>query len=353
MNKIVVIILTSVIFSFISCSNLDERDFFNFVVEEVEDSVPSRILSVNNIGNVSAKLDGCVIADGLIVSYDGKNDDFFAITDLQADSLIGKFCSKGRSWNAPVSAIPLSELMRDSLGLVANVFSFADGKLLEWCVSQSINNGKTEYRSIIDLKSGNIGILPLMSVYSINRQTVIAYNSGQITDNRYCAPAYEVYDLKDGNIIKRYELFNNLESITDDGIYTPRVYLSNQDCVRPGRKKLAFGMFYMPIWAILDTDTGECKGMRLGGKRAFDQHKRICHFMDMQCDNDFIYALYWGSEARGLEDYPGLLYVFDWEGRIVNKLKIPERFTNLQLDGDRLYFLNFLHDSLAYVDLPL
>lgn len=338
--------------SLLSCSRVGECEFFNYEIRTIDDVRTSAELETRAIDVLSAKTDGCTVCGDMILSYTPENDCLYSVTDLSTGELKGNYCSKGRSWNEPLSAIPLSEVIVNKGNSYANVFSFSDAKLFRWNITASMAKGMDVYDSVIKLESSGNGILPLMSVFQRGENEIIAYNSGQISRNGYNAPAYEVYETESGKLKCRYELFNKVEiKGNQDDVYAPGIFLSNQDCIKPDRTKLAFGMFYMPILSILDLETGICKGVRLSEKKKFSPKTQICHFMDVQCDDDYIYALYFGELSKGPEDYPDFLYIFDWNGEIIRRYKLTQGYTTLQLDGTVLYMLNYLTDNMSYIEI--
>ncbi len=83
-----------------------------------------------------------------------------------------------------------------------------------------------------------------------------------------------------------------------------------------------------------------------------DPEKKVCHFMDVQCDDEYIYAIYYGREPRSNEDLPDQLYVFDWDGDLVDHCQLPVKCTALQVGEDDLFLLDELHNGIVSVKKP-
>ncbi|MDE6634040.1 MAG: TolB-like 6-bladed beta-propeller domain-containing protein, partial [Bacteroidaceae bacterium] len=67
----------------------------------------------------------------------------------------------------------------------------------------------------------------------------------------------------------------------------------------------------------------------------------------------FIYALYYGGllDSSDYDACPDILYVFDWNGNIVRKLRLDEHVTDVWLNGDMLYMYHRVRPNLYSVKI--
>lgn len=124
---------------------------------------------------------------------------------------------------------------------------------------------------------------------------------------------------------------------------SPSTFLTNVDCIKPDRSRLVFGMYFMPVFCILDIKSGEARAYRLKGHDGIDLQKPHRHFVDIQANDDCIYALYSGEEMFKEDgtDVPDQLYVMDWDGHLLCRYSMDRRFSGLSLDGKKLYLTHY------------
>lgn len=335
----------------ISCTSVSEQDFFSYLLSESETTGNLSEIEVNHYGCTGLHLGNCMIRyPYLVTENDGEH--LYVISDMDSRNLVGKFCKRGRAWNEPLSALPVSEIYVKDGDLMADLFSYHDGKVLEWNISQSIEDGKDCYSEIHQLKHLKRHVMPLLSFHNLSDSTIIGYNSAQnaVSDELTCSPSYEIYSIDTGNLIKRHSLFNKIHLKTKDDRYKSKNFLALSDDIKPDRKRLVYAMRYMPVISIMDLSSGSVKGIILKDKRKFTHRKRISHFIDIQADDNYIYTLYYGQERKHKDSYPELFYVFDWDGNLVKEFHLSHHASEMCMDSDRIYLYNLDSDCLMYIE---
>lgn len=342
-NKVIIIVVFSLSLC-LSCAHVDERDFFRFPMTEVGIDVPRRSLLIGDDTLSGVMASDCIVRDSIIIAT-SRTGSLFSISDLNGN-LNGEYCRRGRAWNEPLSALPLAETyMRDD-DLYADVYSPMDTKLFVWNISKSISEGRDIYEDIVKFESEDKSVLqPWMSLYRLDGDHIIVYNSMQsgYDDGLVGIPDYQDYDLASRTLQKGYGLFNVIEKQSENQFLSSSMFLTNVDCIKPDRSLLVFGMYFMPVFCILDIESGEAHAFRLKRHSGFDLDKPHRHFVDIQADDDCIYALYSGEVLFNEEgtDVPDQLYVMDWEWRLLCRYGMDRRFSGLSLDGEKLYLLHY------------
>ena len=135
--------------------------------------------------------------------------------------------------------------------------------------------GIQQYDEIVNLGGRKNESLPFLSVHPLDSAHIVGYNSGQYSERVYRTPAYEIYEVESGVIKDTIKLFNKIELRTGDDVYRSRVFLSVQDCMKPDNSRLACGMFYMPVFNIIDPHTKQVHGIRIKGTKSFSAKNRI------------------------------------------------------------------------------
>lgn len=339
-----------------SCSHVKEQDFFRFDLMETGDRYQFRQLSLDDTQLPDVASSDCIVKDSLIINNEHRSEYLFHISDLDG-KLLGSFCRRGRAWNEPLSGLSLFETYVENGNVCADVFSFMDAKLFVWNISESISEGRDVYEDIIQFESNDEAVLhPWMSLYRLDEDHIIVYNSMQsgYTDDLVGTPAYQIYALRERGLAVQFDLFNVVDIEPENPMLPKNALLTNVDCLKPDKTKLVFAMSLMPVYCILDLDTGKAEGYRIKGLPGLRMDEYRWQFADIQADDDYIYALYSGEIMFNKEgaDIPDVLYVMDWDGHVKAKYKMDKRFTSLSLDNGKLYFIH--HDgAIAIVDTDL
>ena len=101
-------------------------------------------------------------------------------------------------------------------------------------------------------------------------------------------------------------------------------------------------MSYMPVYCLIDINTGEARGFKLEGLNSFSTKEERWHFVDVCADDRYVYALYSGEILFNPDGtyIPDTLYVFGWNGDVKLKCKLNHRFSELNIDNGYLYLRN-------------
>lgn len=331
------------------CKGIVEQDFFFQRLSTTEyESVKEKELNDSFI--TSSMIPMSIIVDSLMISIDRLKQDFiFSISNIQNDSLLGTFCRRGRSNNEIVDCLPIMSTYSNSIGeLCAPIFTYGDGRILIWNITQSLDAGSHIYENIIQLHNEE-NWYPFLSGYLLCEKSVIVRNSKQIgsSDTPVNAPRYEVYSTSTGELIRQYDIFKPVVFETNNPIYTSNSFLGCTDCIKPDRTKIAIGMGYMPVYGILDLHSGSFKGFQINNLIPFRPTERIWHFCDMVADNQLIYALYYGGDISEYDSkrHSSTLFVLDWEGRIKARYSLDKYVTELNLSNGILY-LSYIGDAV-------
>lgn len=325
---------------FVACSSsIKESDIFCFDIQFISDKNKDSELAVPFIGTFWENLKNSNLKDGLIFKCLTNTDYHISVSSTTDGTLNGLYCRRGRAGNEIVMLFPKWEFFKEDDMTKALLYSYPKPKLFVWNISKTLDLGKEQYDRIVTLHS-DADIIPFTSIHYLDKRRMIAYNSEQNTKENSNEPAYEIYDTFTGQLQKKYELFNKMDIAPDNPLYTSKNFLSNIDCIKPDRTKLALGMTFLPYINIIDIETGNIQGFRIQELKKFTLKERIWHFTSLECDDEFIYALYSGRniDADNLDTAPNILYVFDWYGNIVRKYHLDNYFTELHKDGDMLYF---------------
>lgn len=318
-----------------------EQAFFAFPLKTANIGYPEADYSCTDELPFFMPSSECLIFDTLILS-NGRKDYLFHLFSLNSGEPVGSFCMKGRSWNEPISAIAPSEIHSKGKNHFVDVFSFMDGKLLEWNISASLREGKDIYERIVQLDSGKF--MPILSLWRLDDNHVLAFNSAQdpYEDNMESLPEYVIYNLSDGSVQQEFNVFVLPVFQESNSNYTSKNIFSCVDCMKPDRKKLMFFMNTMPVYGIIDMQKRSVNCFYMADLKGFAPEEFRWHFADAVGDDDCVYVLYSGGilyDSDGAE-IPKTLFTIGWDGTVLKKYNLDRNYTNLCRDSSNLYLTN-------------
>ena len=126
--------------------------------------------------------------------------------------------------------------------------------------------------------------------------------------------------------------------------------MNNYDCIKPDRSKIVMAMAAMPVVNIINLSDFTAKGFKLIDKPHFSIESPILHYIDVQSTDEYIYALYLGSDIESV-DYHTELHIIDWEGNFIKKVRFNMDYEAISLTKDVLYLYTYSDVSLYSVNV--
>lgn len=353
MHKIVLFTIGALVI-LTSCSQFDDSSLIRFDYKRISDVSSINLVSRVVPEDISFSRISNYFRDSLLISFQESSSPYLvSVSDSRTDSLLGTFCPKGRSKDEPLMIIPVMDVFGEGESVKSLFFSYSNNTFFKWDVSGSMAAGKTMYDKVIPVKNEVDGALGALSSYYLPGDKIILQNARQTDSNWMVEPTtYEVYSAETGErekLFSPFALYEGKEPTGDDGLFGSKVYLSLEDCIKPTRDKLVFAMRFIPYLGVLDINTGNVTGIRLANYPGLDPNHMYHHFIDVECDNDYIYALYAGCETISSPKYSEI-FIFNWDSVLSGKVKVIGAH-RLCLNGDMLYLLNYITRKAYRVDI--
>lgn len=343
MNNLIkwgVVLLWGIVCS--GCVNtIPPKQVFNYEVKYCKNDAPSRELVLSAPRQLYENLDDCLIRDSLIICINSETSSLFNIIKMDTGERVGTFCHVGRAREEVLSSLPLRYMYRNMSGnLCADIFSITEGKLMQWNIDATIDSGNDKYDKICILNT--VQPLPLTSILRVNENKIVVLDAGvnAFTSKLERIPDYREYDLKTETFSRSYDLFKKIDAGMESKHFPSMVYYNCVDCLNPRKDKLAVAMNFMPVISVIDLVSGKACGYKIKGERDFSIQEPASCFVDVQADDEYIYALYSGKTIdfeHGLE-LPDYLFVIDWNGNMIGKYQLGMPFSRIHLDEGILYF---------------
>lgn len=308
-----------------------------------------------------------LVADSLIISYNIKpvENKFLTIYNLNTGKPLGNFCFNGRGPQEATSIMILRQIRRnDNSELVSDIYAYNDDKLLVWNITRSLQSGNDIYDSIIPIEWRNKYKTVCRFNFGINDDIkLLNIPTADRFSDKITPMHYSLYSLKENREIKKFPVLLK-PVISNTSGFSTEMLSYTEDCIKPDFSKIAFGMTYAPVFGILDIKSGEIKTFLLDADFRFSDltlgNNPLWCFKNLQADNDRIYALYHGDYeprtgmAKGNAG-ESLVYVFDWDGNLLQKMILDQDVYCMSLDSERavLYGVNPMKEQIFAYDLKV
>lgn len=322
-----------------ACSSaINEGDFFCFDVQYVDDLAISGTIQAERVSPVSfGDLISFQIIDSLLIYRRGERpyDSFLFVDNLFTGERYGEFCRFGRGPDELLSASVNFEINDGCVSL----FDFINSRYYEVDIMKSLVKGSTVYRK--NLKIEQIPGKSMLFVHPIPQfNHVLLFDSASsVWEPRLeHEPCFSIFNLTTGEYIDDYQLFRNVPLRKKGQInILPQAVIAFHDSMNTKRDKLCFVQNRLPQINILDIGTGKARGIRIKGLPRFSSKTLFNHFMSVDSDDNYIYALYFGETAGKEHTTPSFLYVFDWNGIPVFKYLLDRPYLQCRVSGHKLY----------------
>ena len=365
--KILKIITSLVFISVLSACDKGNKDaeYLNGEVRYInQDSV-----KVNDVTSKSIHIENqgygmFSVYDSLVVFWNIKfPHHFFCIYNVDTENEVGFFCNKGRGHNEFSSVAPVFQFFKIGHDLKTTICDGNNKRIYFWNISQSISQKTTIYDTIISYNKLALSKNSVMDnlFYQPDDTFLARINSLYFIEGDTPLPYYKKWGLLDGvmddyHVYKNMEMSDNFESSLQDRVYSV-------DAIKPDGSKVVQALNLVPQINIIDTKTGKITSYRISdvSRVSLFNSKRDdgrVYYNSVQADDNYIYATYWGDKQWDTSlgskcPFINIIHVFNWEGKMLYKLKTDRMFFRIALDPIRnsVYTSNLDTDEMYYIDL--
>lgn len=348
----------------ICCQNKnDDQEYFNGDIFIVNDTIKTISVKLKEVPLHGTNYGYISVYDSLMIFMNPKlPNDFFVVFNVDTGEEIGTFCKKGGGHDELFAVAPIFQFFKEGDDLKALLFAASESELLTWNISKSIKQGATLFDTIVSYnrKIPENNGAGFQELFRLNEDTLFAYvESIPLGEEAASLPFFQKRTIKDNILLKDYQIYkkpvkNGKASIIPEAIYNAN-HAFNQD-----GSKIAQAMSHLSQLNIIDTHTGQVTGYRMENSPDFtffetEMNNLNDYYLRIQADNDHIYVSYWGKNPWGRFEFPfiEIIHVFDWNGKLIHKLKTDQAIGDIFLDTvrHRLYITHGTTDKVFYLDL--
>jgi hypothetical protein len=241
------------------------------------------------------------------------------------------------------------------------LFAPNENKLLTWNISKSIKQRTTIFDTIVSYSRNSENMeAGYKYLFRQDEDTLFAsVESISLSEETASLPFYQKRTIKDNKLLKDYPIYKKAVQNGKASII-PEAFYGSNDAFNQDGSKIAQAMIHLSQLNIIDTHTGQVTGYRMEKSPDFTffetkMDNRSDYYIRIQADNNYIYVSYWGKEPWGLREIPfiNVIHVFNWNGKLIHKLKIDQSIGEIFLDTvrNRLYITSEKKDEVFYLDL--
>ena len=333
-KKILFFVIQALFFT--ACTS---TEFNGKIVEFSDKAVEEKTIQAETISIAEYHTPLFAVYDSLIVFFNNNPASTYnySIYNLHDKTLVGEFFSKGHGHDEFLSMSPISSFFVEDNDLKTFVYAPNEAKQMIWNVTKSINEKQAVYEKSSSYKSMD----PYGAAYT-NFEIIDADKILSHTSSRPCSteegneeitlPAYHVHDFSNTEL-ESFSLYN--KPIYKDCEIDKTMFYDAILGVSPDRKKLVEALYFAPQINIVDLKSKKVKGFALKGSEGifrFKQEKVPMNvfYLGVQANDKYILALYnEKDEPTGQSD---VIHVFDWNGSLLQKIRLSEPVTNIFLD---------------------
>lgn len=347
-----------------SCGNNADSKYFNGPIVPINDIAEEEKVSSQRI-----ELNG--ITAGFVAAYDSLAifwywdypGAYFSIFNMNDGAHLGYYCLKGRGPQETLGVPPIYQFYQEGGELKTLLLAFNNDKLLFWNITKSIQENATVFDTIVPYDWRKDHLSAYTKISRLDDNTLLGFVPQEYTtlsNTLMTLPVYEKRTIFSNELLDTYTPFK--ESITggDAKILPDFKFLNTSDGLKPDGTKIAQSMFFLQQIHIIDLDKNKVTGYRIKGTPDFSMFKQVppnCNYYyhKLQCDDNFIYTLYYGKEHSSFnrESSCDMVHVFDWDGNLVKKLELEHPAQEIWLDREtnRLYTYFEPEEAFCRIDL--
>lgn len=281
------------------------------------------------------------VLDSIAIFYRTKEGKAFESVQLSTHEKTLFFCSLGHGHEEYTVLSPITQIYEDMNDMKTVLFAPNESKLLIWNISESIRKDSTIYESVIPYSWKDKFPVAFINQVMIGRDSILlCFPTLRISsDNQLTTRNYQIRTLKSNEFIREIKIFDHpIENKTSRVL--AENFLGGYFSLKPDKSMFVEVMTWLPQINIVDIKTGNITGHRMKDTQEEDvfltnMENALCCYTRVASDNNFIYALWSGTPRKELHTALGynIIHVFNWEGKLVKKLRIENPINELILDS--------------------
>lgn len=349
-NKSAIILLLLLMLS--SCN---EESVFTAEVKEIAQPEEIVDMTVDKIETDYMYSQFFAVYDTLLISSCPNSTDYkFYISNLKRNQLLGSFMRYGQGPDDHLMLAPVKRIEIEGDNLIALTYDPNKKQLLEWNITQSIENGRDSILRPGYYQNPNDVGLTYSRLYRLGKSKYFGFTPEFSAGESLLLPSYWFIDEPDVEPTRSISIVKEVIPNPDSHVADFN-FFSSPGSLRPDNTKNVDVMCYLDQINIVDLQNDSVFSYRIKGSQDEGVFRTatgptVYRYHDVVCNNTTIYALYCGEPTAATKNLHGCYWVheFDWDGNFKTKYRLPIPIMRLWLDtsNNTLYGYNLEEDSL-------
>lgn len=332
------------IMMFVQCSAPDSNFVGKISNVELADNV--RELDGKSLPDVPLPFPCLAIRDSLFITFSPMTnvDYHYRVYNVKTGNELGAFVACGHGESEFVSPPRITSIYVEDGDMKTLLFSPNVRKIFVWNITKSLDAGTTVFEDMVaydnmieDGKTFNVISKYGDNDYVVKIQSYINYPDGKAIPHHYLVVDGSSLEGKKKIDIVKKGIDNDKCQVSPDNMF------SSNTRINPEIGKIVEAMLWLGQINIADIATGDVKSYRLAGTEGSEifngpMYDAKQHYIDVACDNEFIYAL-WNGKSRSEGGLAEWIHKYDWDGNMVERIHLDKQLFTIWLDdsADILY----------------
>ena len=272
---------------------------------------------------------------------------FHSIMNLKTGEEIGCFGLKGNGPLESTNFYPINKMYTEGGMLKADFIDANKNRLFVWNISKSISDTRSVYDTIIPLDGLKNLPSPIGFYHRLNEDNFFVRTITRDNENakQLTSPSHNIYSYSDLSLLRSYEIYtDSIIKYDYTGVWLPRRMTEAKYTANSKRQKVAMAMAYYPQINILDITSGDLQCFRIKELPEPSITKEIIYYSSIDCDDNFIYALYFELASDASTFTKTFIHIFDWDGKLIKNWELGKVYHDISVYDNKLYAFN-LHSG--------
>ena len=342
MKKNIIVLLFLVL---CSC-NGGNNTFFHGDIVEI-DFQEERLLDSQEIEIGDIYAGSPVLCDSFLLFFSNKYPEHYASAfNVKTWEKVGDLFLKGDGPDAYTNNVNICNPYKGSNQKDSRIWIYDNLKSYRLInLTRSFEKGKTEVDSIIKYEYWKHYKFPFIKTHISPKGIVCGIQCIAIYDNKEYEPKHYLrFNNSFDEPNREYTLYDYVPFDNKNPQIGMGDHCDSYDVIHPSGEKVALAMCMVGQINLLNLETGISNGYHVKGTPSLSemagQKEYTAHFTDIDCNENYIYALTVNGKK---ERYPALsntILVLDWDGNPIERLLLDKEIQEFTLGNNVIYAIS-------------
>lgn len=342
-------------------SSCSREDVFTAKIEQTAEPAETIELSAEKIESDHLYPPYFSVFDTLLISSCPNSPEYiFYVSDIRHNKPLGEFVRRGQGPDEFLGLTPVNRIERIGDDVVALTYEPHRRQLIEWNITKSIETGNDSILRLGYYKNPT-DCGDYAAMYRIGKSKYLGYTLGgsYYIGSEPLPPTYWILDGPEAAPVRGISIVKDIIR-NENSVISEDSFFYSARSLSPDNTKIVDAMKWLEQINIIDLTKGDVRSYRIEGspdEGIFDtrMEQAAYQYLDVACNDNFIYALYFGEPHATFKDSMGCywLHVFDWNGKFEKKYRLPVSLMRIWMDtsSNILYGYSDTEDAIYKLNI--